>query len=394
MSYRVLRQLAGGGFSEIFEVEDPASALPERLILKRLTAEMSARPDVQTAFSEEAKILRELKHPNVVTFRRCYFDEQRRICLLMENVSGEPLDVWTRRHASRPELVLDLFARVLAAVDYLHHRPAPFLHLDLKPDNVFVTSRPEGFEPVLIDFGIARRSGSRGLKAYTPPYGAPEQAAGGTLDCSTDVYALGQILQELLAMVGSGLPDWTRETIAAVAEKATRPSRRDRYADAGEMKIAFRRACVTKATPQAGTNLLSTLHIPRLPRWALLAGGAGAALCLLLVAWSALTGGDNPPPASDPPVEESAQLAPEDRFTELQYRFEEALIQGDPAAESYYLQARELSDSLPEGSDTWRRTKQELDMMSNHLSQTQAGGPQSEEVRAILRQKHFTYRKP
>ncbi|MFP5287632.1 MAG: protein kinase domain-containing protein, partial [Thermoanaerobaculia bacterium] len=109
MSYRVLRQLAGGGFSEIFEVEDPASALPERLILKRLTAEMSARPDVQEAFSEEAKILRELKHPNIVTFRRCYFDDKRRICLLMEKVAGEPLDAWARRHASRPELVLDLF---------------------------------------------------------------------------------------------------------------------------------------------------------------------------------------------------------------------------------------------------------------------------------------------
>lgn len=88
MSYQILRRLAVGGFSEIFEAEDRASALPERLILKRLTAEMSARPDVQAAFSEEAKILRELKHPNVVTFRRCYFDEQRRICLLSSLVAN------------------------------------------------------------------------------------------------------------------------------------------------------------------------------------------------------------------------------------------------------------------------------------------------------------------
>lgn len=390
MSYQVFRQLAGGGFSEIFEVEDPASALPERLILKRLTAEMSARPDVQEAFSEEAKILRELKHPNVVTFRRCYFDEKRRICLLMEKVAGEPLDVWARRHASRPELVFDLFANVLAAVDYLHHRPSPFLHLDLKPDNLLVTSRPDGPEPVLIDFGIARRSGGRGLKAYTPPYGAPEQEAGKTLDCATDVYALGQILKELLAIVEGGLTEPARAAVAAVVEKATRPSRRERYMDAGEMKIAFRRARLTRSAAPAASG--SAFRLPRLPRWGLLCAGVG--FCLLLVLLVALTREQAEPPASGPSVGDSVRIMPEDRFNELQYKFEEALIQGHPDAESYYQQARELSDSLPEGSDAWRQAQRGLDMMSIHLSQAQAGGMEGEEVRAVLRQKHLTYQKP
>ena len=240
MSYRVIGRLAAGGFSEVFEVEDAASALAERLVLKRLNAEMSARPEVREAFSEEAKLLRELKHPNVVTFRRCYFDEQQRVCLLMEKVAGQPLDAWARRHALRPEAVFDLFERVLAAVDYLHHRATPFLHLDLKPDNVLVTTTPEGFQPVLIDFGIARRSGRQGLKAYTPPYGAPEQETGGTLDCASDVYALGQILVELLALVT--VPDDIRHALAAVAAKATLRARRERFADAGQMRLAFRQA--------------------------------------------------------------------------------------------------------------------------------------------------------
>ncbi len=392
MSYRVLRQLAGGGFSEIFEVEDPASALPERLILKRLTAEMSARPDVQTAFSEEAKILRELKHSNIVTFRRCYFDEQRRICLLMEQVKGEPLDAWAQRHASRPDTVLDLFARVLAAVDYLHRRSSPFLHLDLKPDNVLVTSQPEGPEPVLIDFGIARRSGGKGLKAYTPPYGAPEQEAGGTLDCSTDVYALGQILGELLAFVQNSLPAEAREAVAAVAARATRPSRRERYADAGEMKIAFRRASLTKTAPKQVLAVPSTLRLPKLPRWTLLAGGA--ALLLAVIALFALTRGEEPPAAN--PEEQSVPAAPEPekRFAELQRSFEDALLQGNPDAESYLQEARKLSDDLPMGSEARQRTQQELYTMGNHLNTVQAGGPEGERVLAELQQKHLTYQKP
>lgn len=392
MSYQVLRQLSGGGFSEIFEVEDPASALPERLILKRLTAEMSARPDVQAAFSEEAKILRELKHPNVVTFRRCYFDEKRRVCLLMEKVAGEPLDAWARRHAARSEFVLDLFTGVLAAVDYLHHRPSPFLHLDLKPDNLLVTSRPDGPEPVLIDFGIARRSGGPGLKAYTPPYGAPEQEAGGKLDCATDVYALGQILKELLAIVEGGLAEPVRAAVATVVEKATRPSRRERYVDAGEMKIAFRRACLARASAPAAPAFSFSLRLLRLPRWALL--GLVAGIFLVLVMLIALTRDETEPPAGGLNLAESVPMAPNDRFKELQYKFEEALIQGHPDAESYFQQASELSDSLPEGSGAWRQAKQGLDMMSLHLSQAQAGGTESEELRAVLRQKHLTYRKP
>jgi len=394
MSYRVLRQLAGGGFSEIFEVEDPASALPERLILKRLTAEMSARPDVQAAFSEEAKILRELKHANVVTFRRCYFDEQRRICLLMEKVTGESLDSWARRHASRPEVVLDLFSRVLGAVDYLHHRPSPFLHLDLKPDNVLVTSRPEGPEPVLIDFGIARRSGAKGLKAYTPPYGAPEQETGGTLDCSTDVYALGQLLKEFLEIL-KGLPDGVGKAAAGIVEKATRPSRRERYADAGEMRIAFRRSLLARTDPEPAPGILSFLS--QLPRWVLPAGAAGLGLVLLAM-FLAIGGpaGQGGEPIASEPVQGSATPSGEEkeRFIQLQYRFEEALIEGEPSAESYFRAAYDLSDKVPEGSETWNWMKQELDTMSAHLSQAQSGGQVSEELRAVLRQKHLTYQKP
>ena len=66
MTYRFLRRLSGGGFSDVFAVEDQASALSERLVLKRLNAEMSARPEVREAFASEAKILRELRHVNVV----------------------------------------------------------------------------------------------------------------------------------------------------------------------------------------------------------------------------------------------------------------------------------------------------------------------------------------
>lgn len=379
MSYRVLRELSGGGFSNVFEVEDPVSALPERLILKRLNAEMSARPAVRAAFADEAKILRELKHPNIVTFRRCYFDEAQRVCLLMEKVGGEPLDAWVRRHASQPNLVLGTFAKVLQAIDYLHHRPEPFLHLDLKPDNILVSSSPQGPQPVLIDFGIARRSGGKGLKAYTPPYGAPEQQAGGALDCSTDVHALGQILAETLETLA--LEDGpVRQSLAAVAARAKHPSRRSRFADAGEMGLAFRRAC--RATPAPAPGPFAGLTLPRLPKWTFVAGGAALGLAVLVILlWIA-------PSSAPAPQEDSGDLALVSEEAGIRREFDGFLAQARLAAregrfdqaDQYYTQARALRETVPPEREDARAMERELASLRNQIDLVRQGGLVGERV--------------
>jgi serine/threonine protein kinase len=378
MSYRVLRQLSGGGFSDVFEVEDPASALPERLILKRLNAEMSARPDVRAAFADEAKILRELRHPNIVTYRRCYFDEEQRVCLLMEKVGGEPLDAWARRHAPRPDLVLDAFSKVLQAVDYLHHRPVPFLHLDLKPDNILVSSSPQGPQPILIDFGIARRSGGKGLKAYTPPYGAPEQQAGTTLDCSTDVHALGQMLAEILEVLP--LEDGpVRQGLAAVAAKARNPSRRARFADAGDMGLAFRSA--RRAAPAPAPGPWNDLTLSRLPRRSLAAGGAALGLLLLVIVfWIA-----RPSPSPDTP----ADLPLVSDVVDIRQQFDGILKQAKEAtynrqfdhAEQFYKEAKALQASVPLDEDEARAMGRELASLHEKIEVVRLGGPEAEKTR-------------
>jgi serine/threonine protein kinase len=385
MDYRILARLPSGGFSEIFEVEDAAGALPERLILKRLNAEMSALPAVRAAFAEEARMLRELRHPNVVTFRRCHFDPQQRVCLLMEKVQGEPLDDWVRRHVDAPERALDLFDQVLGAVDYLHHRASPFLHLDLKPDNVLVAASPDGPQPVLIDFGIARRTGGQGLKAYTPPYGAPEQVAGGALGCATDVYALGQMLEEILTALRSPAP-----RLQAVAAQAKNIAPQRRYADAGEMRLAYRRA--RRAVAPVGE--------PPAPRAVKPGRGTGAAiaagLILVVVAGAVALSlrqdgkatNETPAPASRPADPEAVRK----QFKTLQSRFEETVIDRHCSlADPLYLSARDLSDTLPEHSEDGAWMKRELDDMRRVCQATESNGPESEAIIAGLRQKHLAY---
>jgi serine/threonine protein kinase len=385
MSYRVLRQLPSGGFSDLFEVEDPASALPERLILKRLNSAMSARPAVRAAFADEAKILRELKHPSIVTFRRCYFDENQRVCLLMEKVVGEPLDAWAKRAAGRPEVVLDLFDQVLQAVDYLHHRPVPFLHLDLKPDNVLVASGSQVPQPVLIDFGIARRSGQQGLKAYTPPYGAPEQEAGGALDCSTDVFALGQILLELLVTL-STLGDVPRQALAAVAEKATSRKRRERFPDAGAMRLGFRSARRIALKPKPGWSVNGAARLsPASSRRFLFVGGGVLGMVVLVVVGVASFTSDEPHRAMPEQVILSGE-ALEPRFDDLVLQAREATREGHfDRAEQIYREARLLIESTPAEKETSRVMERELAALRSQIDLVRHGGVEGERVRLEMK---------
>ena len=163
-------------------------------------------------------------------------------------IEGSDLAAWAEgREAEEAARVV---ARLAPALDHLHRRG--FVHGDLKAANVIVREGPRGPEPILTDFGLARRSGAvepgEGVSG-TLIHLAPEVLFGGAVTPAADLFALGTLLHELLvgrrpgarafygrfpredffAATGTRpeeLPDWARDLVAALVSRdpAQRPS--------------------------------------------------------------------------------------------------------------------------------------------------------------------------
>ncbi len=155
--------------------------------------------DVSTivGFEIEEMILRRLSGPHVPKFAGSG-DLSKTPYIAMELVRGEILETYLSR-APLPIGELQRIAVLVAtAIGSLHRQKV--IHLDLKPENIFLTPRGA----VLIDFGLAHHQELPDLLAEeskgpmgTPAYISPEQVIGHRDLPASDIFAFGCILYEL-----------------------------------------------------------------------------------------------------------------------------------------------------------------------------------------------------
>lgn len=200
-------------------------SLNRKVALKVIRAELLASESQIRRFRAEAEAAGHLEHPNIVPVYEVG-EERGRLYLALRLIEGGSLanrisDFGFRASEAkgsvnrtmiheRQSRIATLLVKIARAVHYAHARG--ILHRDLKPGNILLDR--DG-EPLVADFGIARRLSDEGGGTLTgtiigsPAYMAPEQAAG-TRNRTTavDVYGLGVILYELL----TGLRPFTGET--------------------------------------------------------------------------------------------------------------------------------------------------------------------------------------
>jgi Protein kinase domain len=193
-AYRVLSVLAESPHGRTYRAEGPAGVVA----LKELVFALVPTAEQLDAFEREAKVLESISHPQVPRFVESFREGEGpalRLYLAQELVEGEPLSDRLRAGAIDEAEARGIARQLLQILRHLHERG--IVHRDVKPANVL--RRPDG-TLVLVDFGAARA-----LEGVT--YGAtlvgtfgymPPEQLGGTVDATSDLYALGATLVHLL----------------------------------------------------------------------------------------------------------------------------------------------------------------------------------------------------
>jgi serine/threonine-protein kinase len=194
--FRLVRRLGIGGMGEVYEATD--ELLGRSVAIKLLAVELVASGNARRRMLQEANILREVQHPNVV---RAFdvFEDSGRLGLVLELMTGGDLTTHIPRTGRTATDAIDLMQCVLSGLAALHAKG--LVHRDLKPGNVLLTARGV---PKLADLGVAkdlhgRRATRTGMAVGTYEYMSPEQVQGLEVDARSDLYAAGILFFELLS---------------------------------------------------------------------------------------------------------------------------------------------------------------------------------------------------
>ncbi|MEN8165277.1 MAG: serine/threonine-protein kinase, partial [Acidobacteriota bacterium] len=206
--YRVLKVLGEGSLGQVYlaEQEEPVF---RQVAVKVLKPGLDSE-EVLTRFEAERKAMALMSHSGIVRVLDAGTTERGLSYLVMEYVDGLPIIEYCDTHKLSVNERLTLFCEICRAVHHAHQRG--IIHRDLKPSNILVTEEDGQPLPKVIDFGIAKAIEQpltdsapmtiQGSFLGTPEYMSPEQAAGELdIDITTDVYALGVTLYELLTGV-------------------------------------------------------------------------------------------------------------------------------------------------------------------------------------------------
>ncbi|MGH0132029.1 UNVERIFIED_CONTAM: hypothetical protein FKN15_026061 [Acipenser sinensis] len=153
--------------------------------------------------SVQNTIQRKLNHPNIVKLLFDPWKEDGTWHFPLEFIDGEDLEkVLFKQRDSRIKLSRSAKVTIINGMchglSFLHDRN--IVHQDLKPDNIMIEYGT--FRPVLVDFGVAKITSSTGFSTATnngnTAYAAPEVFQGSHRNKSTDIWAMGKIITELL----------------------------------------------------------------------------------------------------------------------------------------------------------------------------------------------------
>lgn len=204
--YKIIRRVGQGGMGTVYEAEQDN---PRRRVALKVLRATFDRSNVLRRFEREAHLLGTLQHPAITHIYEAGVADTLsggQPFIAMEFIDGVAINAWARDAGRSVTERLTIVADIADAVHHAHERG--IVHRDLKPGNILVNTAGK---PKILDFGIARVTDNDiqtvtlqtevGQLMGTVPYMSPEQVLGDSsqIEATSDVYALGVLLFELLA---------------------------------------------------------------------------------------------------------------------------------------------------------------------------------------------------
>ncbi|CAG5132090.1 unnamed protein product, partial [Candidula unifasciata] len=192
--YEKLHRIGEGSYGVVFKCRDRETS---QIVAIKKFVESEEDPLIKKIAMREIRMLKQLKHPNLVNLIEV-FRRRKRLHLVFEYVDHTVLNELDRHPRGMPErMVQRIIYQTLLAVNFCHNHNT--IHRDVKPENILITRQGQ---VKLCDFGFARVLTGPGGEytdyVATRWYRSPELLVGDTqYGPPVDVWAIGCVFAEL-----------------------------------------------------------------------------------------------------------------------------------------------------------------------------------------------------
>ncbi|MCP4213941.1 MAG: protein kinase, partial [bacterium] len=218
--FKLGEKIGAGGMGTIFTARDTTQKVGT-MAIKVLREELFDDAGHRMRFKQEAAIVDQLDHPNIVkVLERGQY--QDKLYIVMELLKGRTLGkkIADEEYISIDE-ARDIMIQTISALVKIHSKG--IVHRDLKPENIMLITRDGNPNFVkLLDFGLAKmqnqsRITQTGAVLGTISYMAPEQVSKGEYSAASDIYAMGAIFYETVTnrklFMGERITDLMRQIL-------------------------------------------------------------------------------------------------------------------------------------------------------------------------------------
>ncbi len=209
-NYELVKLIGEGSMGRVFLARH--TRLGRQVAVKVMRPEHLRHRGLIERFFQEARSVNQINHQHIVEVfdfvEELEGSGKIRAYCVMELLVGASLSELKQKEALPIARGIRIARQVCRALQAAHELGV--VHRDVKPDNIFVTQREGQADFVkVLDFGVAKLTTPlgedkvqrtvEGMIVGTPPYMAPEQAAGLSASFTADIYALGVVLYEMLS---------------------------------------------------------------------------------------------------------------------------------------------------------------------------------------------------